>query len=57
MKPDREAGNGDSTWEHRWGFADTRFMLNQDGSVTLTGDRYDMAGYGCTTSSLMWKKC
>ena len=45
MKPDREAGNGDSTWEHRWGFADTRFMLNQDGSVTLTGDRYDMAGY------------
>ena len=32
-------------WGHRWGFADTRFVLNDDGSVTLTGDRYDLSGY------------
>ncbi len=32
-------------WGHRWGFADTRFVLNDDGSVTLTGGRYDLSGY------------
>ncbi len=32
-------------WGHRWGFADTRFILNDDGSVTLTGARYDLCGY------------
>ena len=32
-------------WGHRWGFADTRFVLNDDGSVTLTGARYDLSGY------------
>jgi alkyldihydroxyacetonephosphate synthase len=30
---------------HRWGFCDTRFILNQDGSVTLSGDRYSICGY------------
>ncbi len=32
-------------WGHRWGFKDTRFVINQDGSVTLTGDRYPLCGY------------
>ena len=32
-------------WGHRWGFADTRFVLNEDGSVTLTGSRYELSGY------------
>ncbi|MCH8320956.1 MAG: FAD-dependent oxidoreductase, partial [Acidobacteria bacterium] len=35
----------DRPWGHRWGFADTRFVLNDDGSVTLTGGRYDLSGY------------
>ena len=33
------------TWRHRWGFADTRFVLNEDRSVELTGDRYPLCGY------------
>ncbi len=32
-------------WGHKWGFSDTRFVLNADGSVTLEGDRYHLAGY------------
>ena len=35
----------DGAWGHRWGFSDTRFVLNDDGSVTLTGNRYELAGY------------
>lgn len=30
---------------HRWGFRDTRFTLDQDGSVALTGNRYSICGY------------
>ncbi len=33
------------TWQHRWGFADTRFVLNRDRSVELSGDRYPLCGY------------
>ena len=33
------------TWPHRWGFSDTRFVLNEDRSVELTGDRYPLCGY------------
>ncbi len=42
-----EAGSTqkDRTWGHRWGFSDTRFVLNDDGSAILTGNRYDLAGY------------
>ncbi len=32
-------------WGHKWGFSDTRFVLEEDGSVTLEGDRYHLAGY------------
>ena len=44
---DLTTGNSraEKTWGHRWGFSDTRFVLNDDGSVTLTGDRYDLTGY------------
>jgi alkyldihydroxyacetonephosphate synthase len=34
-----------ATWGHRWGFADTRFTLNPDRSVTVTGERYAVSGY------------
>ncbi|MBE9144077.1 FAD-binding oxidoreductase [Planktothrix mougeotii] len=33
------------TWGHKWGFADTQFVINEDRSVTLTGDRYNLSGY------------
>ncbi|MDZ8030432.1 FAD-binding oxidoreductase [Nostoc sp. DedSLP04] len=33
------------TWGHKWGFADTQFIINDDRSVTLTGDRYNLSGY------------
>ena len=32
-------------WGHKWGFRDTEFRLNEDGSVTLTGQRYNLSGY------------
>ena len=32
-------------WGHRWGFEDTKFVINQDGSVSLTGNRYPLCGY------------
>ena len=32
-------------WGHKWGFADSHFVINEDGSVTLTGSRYDLSGY------------
>jgi len=35
----------DRTWDHRWGFADTQLVLNDDDSVTLTGNRYPLCGY------------
>ena len=35
----------DPTWGHRWGFADTRFVRNDDDSVILTGNRYELCGY------------
>lgn len=34
----------DSQWEHKWGFADTEFVINDDYSVTLTGNRYSLCG-------------
>ena len=33
------------TWGHRWGFRDTRFSINDDRSVTLSGARYPLSGY------------
>ena len=32
-------------WGHKWGFRDTRFAIQEDGSVMLTGSRYDLSGY------------
>lgn len=30
---------------HRWGFSDTGFVINNEGSVQLTGERYPLCGY------------
>ena len=32
-------------WGHRWGFRDTRFELQDDGTVVVSGDRYPICGY------------
>ncbi|MEE2839132.1 MAG: FAD-binding oxidoreductase [Acidobacteriota bacterium] len=45
-KQDAKVDKQDSrTWGHRWGFADTRFSINDDRSVTLSGARYSLSGY------------
>ena len=32
-------------WGHKWGFADTQFIVHSDGAVELTGRRYPLSGY------------
>lgn len=34
----------DTQWEHKWGFADTEFVVNADRSVSLTGNRHPLCG-------------
>ena len=36
---------GGELWGHRWGFRDTRFELNDEGTVMVSGDRYPICGY------------
>ncbi|MEN8447064.1 MAG: FAD-binding protein, partial [Cyanobacteria bacterium J06555_13] len=35
---------GDQAWPHKWGFSDTQFIVHDDRSVELTGDRYPLCG-------------
>lgn len=35
----------DTKWGHRWGYADTRFVVNPDHTVRVTGNRYAVSGY------------
>ncbi len=32
-------------WGHKWGYGDTFLKINEDRSVIMTGDRYDLSGY------------
>ncbi|RPI24651.1 MAG: FAD-binding oxidoreductase, partial [Acidobacteria bacterium] len=32
-------------WDHKWGFADTEFVVHEDRTVELTGRRYNLSGY------------
>ncbi len=41
----KSADLDETTWGHRWGYRDTRFVVNPDGSVKVTGDRYAVSGY------------
>lgn len=34
-----------TTWEHRWGYADTKMHVLPDGTVEMTGNRYNLCGY------------
>jgi alkyldihydroxyacetonephosphate synthase len=43
------ANEADEFWQHRWGYADTRFVIQpENGHVRLTGDRYPLCGYDMT---------
>ncbi len=35
---------GDELWDHRWGYRDTDFRVEHDGSVVVTGSRYLISG-------------
>lgn len=35
----------DTTWDHKWGFKDTRFIVKPDRSAFVTGGRYAVSGY------------
>lgn len=42
---DRSQGDlVDERYDHRWGFRDSRFVVNPDGTVTMTGQRYALSG-------------
>ncbi|GAB4229830.1 MAG: FAD-binding oxidoreductase [Acidobacteriota bacterium] len=47
--PDRRASGrqalDQTVWDHKWGFADTQFIVHEDRSVELTGSRYLLSGY------------
>ena len=33
-----------TNWGHKWGFKDSKFILNKDRSVSMTGSRYELSG-------------
>jgi len=37
-------GVNDSNWGHKWGYKDSGFIINEDMSVTFTGNRYPICG-------------
>jgi alkyldihydroxyacetonephosphate synthase len=42
----RVAANLDNTtWDHKWGFADTKMLIKEDRSVFMTGNRYALSGF------------
>ena len=42
---DRNTANlTDNIYDHKWGFDDTRFKVNPDRTVTVTGSRYAISG-------------
>jgi alkyldihydroxyacetonephosphate synthase len=34
-----------TTWDHKWGYADTKFVVKPDLNIFLTGSRYNISGY------------
>ena len=40
-KKEKFFGVNDLLWGHKWGFKDSSFKINDDGSVTFTGYRYE----------------
>ena len=46
QKPKTEKFFADThtTWGHKWGYKDTKFILNEDRSVRMVGNRYELCG-------------
>ncbi len=40
-----QQSNTDAKWRHKWGFADTEFIIHEDSSIEMTGNRYLLCGY------------
>ncbi|NQV29926.1 MAG: FAD-binding oxidoreductase [Candidatus Marinimicrobia bacterium] len=34
-----------TNWGHKWGYKDSEFILNEDRSVSMTGNRYELCGF------------
>ena len=34
-----------TTWDHRWGFRDTKMVVQPEECVIMTGSRYNLCGY------------
>jgi hypothetical protein len=34
-----------TTWDHGWGYRDTRLVVQPDECVVMTGSRYNLCGY------------
>ncbi len=34
-----------TTWDHKWGFTDSGFIINPDKSIRMTGQRYELSGH------------
>ena len=44
-KPTNSSLEDGAVWDHKWGYADTKFVVNPDKTVSLTGNRYSLCGY------------
>ncbi len=43
-KKEKFFGVNKTNWGHKWGFSDSGFIVNNDKSVSFTGDRYPICG-------------
>ena len=44
MSDNKFFANRHSTWGHKWGYKDSRFVLNKDRTVSMEGNRYELSG-------------
>ena len=42
-------GINDENWGHKWGYKDSSFVIEDDKSVTFSGDRYPVCGKKLTS--------
>ncbi len=44
MPDNKFFANRHNTWGHKWGYKDSSFVLNEDRTVSMVGDRYELSG-------------
>ena len=44
MPDNKFFANHHNTWGHKWGYKDSSFVLNDDQTVSMVGDRYELSG-------------